>query len=46
MGNIPTDKEIKVQTILDFVHKSLQWDSGEIVGIDMDYLENKLKSLL
>ena len=41
-----TDKELKIESILNFVHQSLQWENGEIGGIDMDYLENKLNSIL
>ena len=41
-----TDKELKIESILNFVHQSLQWENGEIGGIDMDFLENKLNSIL
>ena len=41
-----TNKELKIESILNFVHQSLQWENGEIGGIDMDYLENKLNSIL
>lgn len=40
-----TNKVI-VGRILDAVYKSLQWQDGEIAGIEMDKLEQKINGIL
>lgn len=39
-------KSVIEERILDAVHKSLQWDSGEITGIDMRQLSAKVGGIL
>lgn len=37
---------VKVERILNAVHKALQWEDGEIAGIDMNQLEQRIKGIL
>jgi hypothetical protein len=46
MERKPELKSVIEERILNAVHKSLQWDSGEITGINMHELEQKVKGIL
>jgi hypothetical protein len=41
-------KKIKIinQRIVDAVHKSAQWENGEICGMDIEQLQQRIKGIL
>ena len=42
----PTDLKVVRDRIVDAVHKSLQWKDGEIGGVDMIQLEQRIDGIL